>query len=880
MAPDRRSLLADLPSAALQREQLVPLSRKRTSSPALLTAAMLKLDNLPCSPAAQALATKEPHDSTSTVHLPTIQEISILQRRSPAWVPGETQLNLAHRATPSFRSVAKLVDPDKLFSLPHRPRHKAPARQLSLPQLVDPVQGEQELRGRGQARLRARHCSPNASESKFSSPTENEPNGDRSNDSRSLGAASSSSTQAGSFTPLLAPVPRIEKDRHGTKHGTDTSAGAGAGAGAVCIQPVSSVPHGRSPGPGASVQPSSGAPGASATPARGRGDKKRAVSRGEEDEEIQNGPNLAPLGPPVAILAEGFAPLELPSSDDIDAVLDAICDDIIAGAEKGGDERPATEPGKLRRRPYMRHRTKSLCGVPGECEGGWVPPFVIADLCKQEYHEPAQQTTNPTNHHKPNGLGSVPQASAQVCESTDMEPTRQKRGRKVHIDDSAQGISAQGIKRRQTVRNEARAQAKEHQHEKCHNSSSDGTSIESAIACLRLHLVERFGSAKKAFRALDGNGNGDVSLTELATAFQSLSIHIEDIAGHHNLREIFKHLDVHGEGSLDYETMMGEVSEVTAEARDEWQMLTTAEKWNKWCTLTTPASLSGIRNPEWKDGAKWASLRMEHQEKHDREQVRMKKMMALGLHKTREGLRLLATHLPQDLDEEAVRRYRRDALEKVARKSRRIHQSLHDISGKRHVLRQCNEALREMERQRQQHNLQEIVRAKRQEGSVLGLGMMMGMADVNSFVEDNLPEKERAARAIARSIDMPIPDVEALQAHFEKFDHDGYGITRGDFPKVLESLKGRSFVQGLSDVHIGELWRSVDTDNNGRICLQEFAAWHKNTCGAVKLAHTHHLTKRATPVEKHVVKKSSLATIVSEPNSPKTPKVNRGHKWS
>merc|ERR1712113_707255 len=90
------------------------------------------------------------------------------------------------------------------------------------------------------------------------------------------------------------------------------------------------------------------------------------------------------------------------------------------------------------------------------------------------------------------------------------------------------------------------------------------------------------------------------------------------------------------------------------------------------------------------------------------------------------------------------------------------------------------------------------------------------------------------ARDLARMLDIPLPDVEAIQAQYNAFNRDGRGVTRDDFPQMLRALTGDH--DKVSDTQVSELWRAIDTDGDGRISFAEFLVWHHATCAAPLLS--------------------------------------------
>ncbi|KAF4692288.1 hypothetical protein FOZ60_013820 [Perkinsus olseni] len=121
------------------------------------------------------------------------------------------------------------------------------------------------------------------------------------------------------------------------------------------------------------------------------------------------------------------------------------------------------------------------------------------------------------------------------------------------------------------------------------------------VKALREALIIRSGSLKDAFRALDGNGNGEVGFSEFETGLRSLRIDTQRIASI-DVRSLFKLLDVNRSGLLSLEEIFGDP---TVEDNDEepWPQLVTEENldrlWMRYLKDTREMSKNSSRVPRW-----------------------------------------------------------------------------------------------------------------------------------------------------------------------------------------------------------------------------------------------------------------------------------------
>lgn len=99
----------------------------------------------------------------------------------------------------------------------------------------------------------------------------------------------------------------------------------------------------------------------------------------------------------------------------------------------------------------------------------------------------------------------------------------------------------------------------------------------------------------------------------------------------------------------------------------------------------------------------------------------------------------------------------------------------------------------------------------------------------HEFIEDLCVMSPRAKelREIAREYDMPIPDVEDIQKHFDRFDEDRSGhIDREEFTQLLCTLLRVKDPSDLPPDRIHRYWMQIDLDHSGEVSFREFVPWY------------------------------------------------------
>lgn len=108
---------------------------------------------------------------------------------------------------------------------------------------------------------------------------------------------------------------------------------------------------------------------------------------------------------------------------------------------------------------------------------------------------------------------------------------------------------------------------------------------------IRNLLVTKAGSAKAAFRVLDTNGSGHISLQEFADGVSRLGVPWEDITGLRRPRELFKLFDENGDHVIDFRELFPGMARDAARA-------STPEFWRRYCRSNGDVE-NLDRGPRW-----------------------------------------------------------------------------------------------------------------------------------------------------------------------------------------------------------------------------------------------------------------------------------------
>jgi len=139
-------------------------------------------------------------------------------------------------------------------------------------------------------------------------------------------------------------------------------------------------------------------------------------------------------------------------------------------------------------------------------------------------------------------------------------------------------------------------------------------------------------------------------------------------------------------------------SKASQDAEKNKDMMDTMQLWRRWCNKTDRGfKPARSQYPAWKDPDFLTKEINELEVRLQRDRVRMRKQMEQQVHKSKEGLKITAQHLPAvagELNAEVVSRYRKDALERIDTQGKRIRQAIRDSTMRRKELEACVQTMK------------------------------------------------------------------------------------------------------------------------------------------------------------------------------------------
>lgn len=368
-------------------------------------------------------------------------------------------------------------------------------------------------------------------------------------------------------------------------------------------------------------------------------------------------------------------------------------------------------------------------------------------------------------------------------------------------------------------------------------SNRRGTEIDQKRDLIRLKMIESCGSEFKAYKSLDYNLNGEVSITEFTDGLDRLKVPWREITGFKSRNDLFKLFDVDESGSLDLREIFPE--EAARQAAPK--RVSTPEAWHHWvknnrdCTGKSRPAM-WVRDIE----GNLADL-MTSQKSTDKviwKRRWMKETMRRLKHNGKSDARcreLCAHHLPRGQGPKDIqgvntftaadfRACRRSYNEKLQRPVRKIQKVVYDLRAQRRDLNESRHKLYAITEAVQKKKAEEERKKRLAEGIMLGGGADDGgspgrkaqfdkirqgvQQETQQFEvdESSLSEADRRQRELSRKYSIPVNDVEYIYKQFKKFDSAGSGcLCKADFGKLL----GKLIAQNQSSSELDGRWNEV-----------------------------------------------------------------------
>ncbi|KAF4666821.1 hypothetical protein FOL47_003894 [Perkinsus chesapeaki] len=381
---------------------------------------------------------------------------------------------------------------------------------------------------------------------------------------------------------------------------------------------------------------------------------------------------------------------------------------------------------------------------------------------------------------------------------------------------------------------------------------------------LREALIIACGSVEKAYRRMDLNDNGDLSTHELEDGLNRLKIPWHLISGGMSIRQVFKLFDLNSSGDVDIKELVG----CKYTPRPKWQEMTQENQWKFYCNRvaaiieerhaleSNPRAPRPFQYPHWyAQTSDEEFYRMMENVKSAEDLDARKRWVKLLLRQGVHALETLAAHLPRNLnDPVAVARAQKEEVEGIAASGRRIEKAVREFGSQRRQMQNIRVELSnvteadsrraEMKRKREE---EEAARREMLQQINGGESLLPKRVECEMFrpprpeeLQDYFSERallctpEQQFRRMARALRVPIPDAEAIQKQFNKFDTDDSGeIDRDEFHSLVVELMGlKSKRQDLlPKSRLEQFWLSVEKNSNGAVGFREFLSWYHGTMG-------------------------------------------------
>ncbi|CAJ1365368.1 unnamed protein product [Effrenium voratum] len=313
---------------------------------------------------------------------------------------------------------------------------------------------------------------------------------------------------------------------------------------------------------------------------------------------------------------------------------------------------------------------------------------------------------------------------------------------------------------------------------------------------IRQLLVDKCGCAKDAFKKLDLNGSGNISLQEFADGVARLGINWQEMTGLHRPRELFKIFDLDKDGVITFAELFPEVEE------KEPERVTTPEFWKRW--VRRNRDLENTRDPKWQPRTPEAELELlfSTSEKHE-QAAELRKWMAATIHRLKNRGKsdarcreIVAAHLPrgtgpkdredvQTFSSAEVKSCKKDYNDKVNDPVRNIQKVVYDMREQRRVLHDSRQKLWSL-------TMEPVMRKqldddRKSAAAVVGLSLGIAKEGEPASQAQHAPAK-KSSKLIAQQCKMDEDTVDFLHKEFAAQADKADLILKKGFQRLLRSL--------------------------------------------------------------------------------------------
>eukprot|EP00931_Biecheleriopsis_adriatica_P037910 TRINITY_DN2174_c0_g2_i1.p1 TRINITY_DN2174_c0_g2~~TRINITY_DN2174_c0_g2_i1.p1 ORF type:complete len:702 (-),score=162.84 TRINITY_DN2174_c0_g2_i1:73-2178(-) len=373
---------------------------------------------------------------------------------------------------------------------------------------------------------------------------------------------------------------------------------------------------------------------------------------------------------------------------------------------------------------------------------------------------------------------------------------------------------------------------------------------------IRRELVEKAGSCKEAFKKLDLNGSGHISLQEFADGIQRLGVNWQEITQMKRPRDLFKLFD------LDKDSLITLPELFPMRENKEPERVSTPEFWSRWVKRNRDMEQS-LRDPMWqpKDSDAELQLLFNNSQSHD-EAGEQRKWMAATIRRLKNRGKsdarcreIVAGHLPkgtgpkdredvQTFSAQEVKLCRKTYADQVNDPVRNIQKVVYHMREQRRVLHDFRQNLWSVTMEPVMRKQMEDERKANVSGLAggLGFGGLKGDSNANKDAEASAsaaaPQEpaKRSLKSIAQEAGMGEPDLELLNKDFTALaDSKNEMLRKKGFVKLLQQLCPKRTIADSDSDHWWERIvkampkTSEEVRKDPLIDFERFALWYANS---------------------------------------------------
>eukprot|EP00933_Yihiella_yeosuensis_P045387 TRINITY_DN40750_c0_g1_i1.p1 TRINITY_DN40750_c0_g1~~TRINITY_DN40750_c0_g1_i1.p1 ORF type:complete len:705 (+),score=148.78 TRINITY_DN40750_c0_g1_i1:131-2245(+) len=341
---------------------------------------------------------------------------------------------------------------------------------------------------------------------------------------------------------------------------------------------------------------------------------------------------------------------------------------------------------------------------------------------------------------------------------------------------------------------------------------------------IRRALIESAGSEKEAFKKLDTNGSGRISLQEFADGVARQGVDWQEITQLKKPRDLFKLFDLDRDGLIIFSELFPEVQ------RKEPERCTTPEFWNSWCKRNRGPEFNQ-RQPTWTPADPEAELALlfetssQNEEAGDRRKwmaATIKRLKNRGKSDAR-CREIVSKHLPrgtgpkdredvETFSAQEVKACKKTYMDRVNDPVRNIQKVVYDMREQRRVLHDFRQKLwtvtmEPVMRKQMEEDRKQAAQSVGLGGLSLGIGGGGGDSPAPAAAAASSGKSGgKSMQSIAQECRMDLEAVEDLSREYMANADKNEILSKKAFKKLLQALcPGRT----LSESDIDAWWEQV-----------------------------------------------------------------------